>query len=663
MDGVGWHFRQMSRGEINSNPMERELFSSESISERLVREVIQNSLDASLRKIDSNSARPPARVRFSLRGVRQPLNIDRAQFYLDGLFPHLAEGLDDGDDFRHRIVNHGAMDDGMPYLVIEDAGTAGLEGDWLQFDDSAELSAEDNYFYWFFRNVGRSGKSSLDGGSWGLGKWVFPDASQASAFIAVTRRRSDDETLLMGQTVLTKHTIGGQRYPPYGYFALEGEGGLSVPLRISEPDHRPIIEQCIDDFGLAFRDVPGLSVIVPFPRIAGETDLTRDRIAAAVVHNYFYPIIAGELEVIIDQGDGSPPTEITTDSIDDVLRHVPLEDSGERSMSSYLRLFEVCQDAATRPEGDYIELGRPPQTTARDDQVDELSELEERYRSGELLAFRVRTAVRRKGEGETPTSFRLFIQHDDSLKPGHDFHVRGWLSISGMDLIGKYPARALVLVDEHEPLAALLRDSEPPAHTSWRPRADRVRKGWVGASGRISDVINAPSRLLSIWEARPAPVERDALADIFPAYVSGDRRQRAVGSGSRGGGKQTIEPPPSHSDFVIQRSGLGFSVRIAPEAVSPPARVSLQVAYEIQRGNPLSAYSPHDFRLHGDNALNVQYQGCRLSAGTKENELILDIDDHSRFTVLVQGFDANRDIFTRVKAIAVEQTEDGETEQ
>ena len=87
----------------------------------------------------------------------------------------------------------------MQYLVIEDTGTAGLEGDWRQFDDSALQSAEDNYFYWFFRNVGRSGKSSLDGGSWGLGKWVFPDASQASAFIAVTRRHSDGETLLMGQ--------------------------------------------------------------------------------------------------------------------------------------------------------------------------------------------------------------------------------------------------------------------------------------------------------------------------------------------------------------------------------------------------------------------------------------------------------------------------------
>ena len=54
MDGVGWHFRRMSRGEINSNPMERELFSSESISERLVREVIQNSLDAGLRRRQGN---------------------------------------------------------------------------------------------------------------------------------------------------------------------------------------------------------------------------------------------------------------------------------------------------------------------------------------------------------------------------------------------------------------------------------------------------------------------------------------------------------------------------------------------------------------------------------------------------------------------------------
>ena len=633
MDGVGWHFRRMSRGEINSNPMERELFSSESISERLVREVIQNSLDAGLRRRQGNNAQGPVRVRFSLRGVRQPLETERANFYLPGLFPHLAGGLEDDDDFRRHIADGGGVGGGMQYLVIEDAGTAGLEGDWRQFDDSAAQSAEDNYFYWFFRNVGRSGKSSLDGGSWGLGKWVFPDASRASAFIAVTRRHSDGETLLMGQTVLTKHTVGDDRYPPYGYFGLE-EDGLIVPLRMSEPDHRPIIEKCIDDFGLALRDEPGLSVIVPFPRTESAPDISGDRIAAEVVHNYFYPIIAGELEVIVDEGNGLPPTEITTDTIDEVLHGLPLESSGERSMSSYQRLFDICRDAATLPERDYIELSSPPKNAPDYVHFEAITGLQGRYRAGDLLAFRINTAVRRKEEGatETPTSFRVFLQHDVSLKPGHDFHVRGWLSISEMDDIRKYSARALLVVEQQEPLAALLRDSEPPAHTAWRPRAERVRKRWTSAEKRINEARYAARELLAMWEAAPVPIERDALADIFPDDVPGERPRPREAAGPRKGGPTRVGPIESHSDFIIQPSGLGFRVQLSPESTAHPTRVSLRVAYETPHGNPVRNYNPSDFALHGDGALEVEHAGCRVTReqrGTNWSSILM-IRDSSR---------------------------------
>ena len=476
MDDVQWHFREMARGEINQNPMEREFFVAETINERLVREAIQNSLDASYARADRTSIPGPVRVRFSLRGVRQPLSPDRAGAYLPSLLEHLAEGLDQNDDFRRQIAQPGLLGEGMQYLVVEDSGTVGLEGDWLQYDDSAQESAQDNNFYWFFRNVGRSGKSDTDGGSWGLGKWVFPDSSHASAYIAVTRRRSDGETLLMGQAVLTKHNVDSQRYAPYGYFGVLDDDNLAVPLRMSEPAHRPLIEQCIADFGLRLRDEPGLSVIIPFPRVAEDPPINKDYIAAAVVHNYFFPIITGRLEVTVDEGDGSLPTEITTDTIDDVLHHIPLEASGERSMGSYQRLFDICRDAATLPDRDYIELNSPPQKSLQYEHYDELADLRSRYDAGELLAFRVKTEVRKKDGTETSTSFRLFVQHDDSLTPGHDFYVRGALSISTMDLIKRYRARTLLIVDEEEPLAAMLRT----------PSLRRIRRGVPRATGSRS---------------------------------------------------------------------------------------------------------------------------------------------------------------------------------
>ena len=56
----------------------------------------------------------------------------------------------------------------VPYLLIEDFNTTGLIGDVEQFTDpSTGGDSDDNHFYWFVRNVGRSGKTRPRG--WELG--------------------------------------------------------------------------------------------------------------------------------------------------------------------------------------------------------------------------------------------------------------------------------------------------------------------------------------------------------------------------------------------------------------------------------------------------------------------------------------------------------------
>ncbi len=652
MVDVHWRFREMSPAEINQNPMERELFAEESLNERLVREVVQNSLDASIARVDRSTSEP-VRVRFSLQGVHQPLDAIRASEYLDGLDEHLKEGLDRDDDFRRLTTLRGLADKEMQYLVVEDAGTVGLEGDWRQYDDSEEEPADNNHFYWFFRNIGRSGKGDEDGGSWGLGKWVFPDASHASAYIAVTRRRSDGETLLMGQSVLTKHTIEGHRYAPYGFFAEEDEQGLPVPLRMSESAHRSFVEQCIADFGLRFREEPGLSVIVPFPRVDEEEQISREQVLHAVTHNYFYAIIAGRLKVIVDEGEDTEPVEVNADTIDEVLTRLPLESSGERSQESYRRLFEMCRTALD-PAYRHMELSTPPRNAQGYTHRAELAELRSRYDSGELLAFRVGMTVERKNEPKRKTSFRLYVQHDDSLPRGHDYYVRGMLSIPEKDFLGHRPARTLLIVDEQEPLAAMLRDSEPPAHTSWRPQDERVGKRWVAPYRRIKQVREAPLALLSIWEATPVGLQKDALADIFPA--GGGPRPRRSRDGAPPEGPIPIHPdPPSHHpDFDLHQVNGGFGLRLASGVEKPPSRVRLRAAYEVPRGNAMTSYNPHDFRLHGGRALDVTVEGCRIVNGEKGNELLLEIDSPALFFVTVRGFDARRDLL-----VDVQRTDDG----
>ena len=664
MADLKWRFRKMSPAEVNQGTVVREFFEDEPINTRLVREAIQNSLDAALGKTRGAAGAGPVRVRFALGGINNPLPMAKAARYCDGIAPHLAEidELDDGLRERARSGNPAAS--GMPYIVVEDAGTQGLGGDWTEYD----TTDPDNHFYWFFRNIGLSGKGDSDNGSWGLGKWVFPDASHVSAYLAVTRR-PDGETLLMGQTVLTKHTINGQRYDPVGYFGVQNHDDLTLPLQLSNPEHRPFIEQCIADFDLQFRNESGLSLIVPFPRVgsgkaaaADDTDaddavgVDLNELIAAVVHNYFYPIIAGKLEVIIDAGDGTNPTVVSAATISGVVDRLDLPATGERSIGSYRRLFAMCRDSINRRPTDYEVLPALPSGNRERYAETQLAVWRARYQAGEVLAFRIGTDVDRRGEGKKATALRLYLQQDATLTEGHDYYVRGTLSIYGhMDFIRPHrEACALMVVDETEPLAAMLRDSEPPAHTYWRPDSSRAFNRWVAARHRIQAVRSTPGNLLRLLEMPTDTVQKDAFTDIFfwdgnRSRPTNTRIRESPGGYNTDRGKPDGHRPP---DFDITRTGNGFRVTIASGSTDPPTRALLQVAYETPRGNPLSRYVPSDFRLHGrGEKLSLQVGGCRFEPGKDGNEMFLDIDNPDDFEFAVSGFDPLRDVFVKVERV------------
>ena len=660
MVDVSWRFRKMTRADMNQDPMEREFFDEEPINTRLVREAIQNSLDAGIAHVlqnHSSRAGEPVRVRFSLAGIHAPLPSHLAKRYFTGLAPHL-NALTEIDDTVSVLAAKGDLShDGLPFIVVEDSGTVGLEGDWEQHNDTESDPAESNHFYWFFRNVGRSGKGDTDNGSWGLGKSVFPATSHASTYIAVTRRRSDDEILLMGQAVLNKHDIDGQPYVPYGYFATFEDDGFQLPLHRSEPAHQAFIDQCIADFGLQYRDSPGLSVIIPFPRIEDEeAHIETPKMLAAIIHSYFYPIINRKLEVTLDEGDGSPSIEITADTIDNVLTSADLKESGEQSVNGYRSLFEMCRKCMELTDNDYIDI-QVGQLGDEDRQG--IASLRHKYNGYELLAFHVGTDVQRKRGAQEQSKFRLYIQRDDSLRSGHDYYVRGTLSISEMNYLGQIRARSLLVVDENEPLAAMLRDSEPPAHTLWRNQnVHRLSEHWVAPSRRINAVRYAPRTLLRTMDTPTEGIQKDAFADIFFYERPGELTGRRPTNGRRINPRPITPPPSTPRDFDIQNthSGTGFRVRIAGESENPPTQARLRVAYEVPRGNPLNQYSPNDFRLHGAGALSVDMHGGQFveqPQGSEKagNELLLQIESPRRFWLTVQGLDPNRDVYVRMERI------------
>ena len=78
-----WRFRGMQPGEMNIDPIEGEFFSTaalDSLSDALVREAIQNSLDARIPGV-------PVRVRIAFPAPASPSVSTR---YFGGLWNHLA---------------------------------------------------------------------------------------------------------------------------------------------------------------------------------------------------------------------------------------------------------------------------------------------------------------------------------------------------------------------------------------------------------------------------------------------------------------------------------------------------------------------------------------------------------------------------------------------
>ena len=620
----------MQPSETNQDPFQGEFFDSESpIADRLVREAIQNSMDA---RID-RSAR--VLVRFAFSGERGTLSPLVAREFLRGLQRHLEVGAPPGSpdnlsDYFGRS---------MPFLTIEDFGTLGLTGD-LSLNSERERG---NHFWGFFRSVGISPKTESEGGSWGLGKWVFPDASDISAFLGVTQRAGEDNLLLMGQAVLRTHTVGQEKFRPYGWFAAYSDDVEAdwLPMPV---DDDVLINGACSAFQLSrIRDgvaQSGLSVIVPFP----DEELTPEAIARAVVTQYFMPIVNSQLEVEIHHPD-QQPTSISAGTISEIASRIEPSARDDESPASMESTVRLAQWAATANHDDFMKLGAPTTTLEMDD------EAKERYDSGMPLGFKLSIdTTLREEEVRGDSEFLVIVQKDDDLEQGHDYFVRGFLRVPKMDHIRQYHARALVLVDGLSDLGHMLRDAEGPAHMRWEPNAKRVTQNWIGAPDRVRRVRNAASRILQALTTRPSTLQRHALADLFPSSHSSQNNDG--GHGQRAGGDPPPPPPPppdGQSPLRVTRRANGFRVDRNPgRTESAQGAWRMRIAYDVSRGNPFKAFESDaknklpDFTLLEGGNLSVKVSGC-MGQAIADNVLDFDVtaDD---FQVVITGFDGRRDL-------------------
>ena len=198
-----WKFRKLTEGELERSPREAEFFNVGDIDKAasVVREVVQNSLDASL---PNNH---PVRIRFFF-STHEKSNND---IYYQDLVPHiqnsklLPTGYSAGSEVR--------------FLTIEDFGTSGLDGP-IKRNQLATADGGNYYNFWWCE--GKSQKTGHRLGRWGLGKTSFHVASTLRTFWGYTIRYDDKRELLLGKTLLKTHILDGDLYDYYGYYSGPG---------------------------------------------------------------------------------------------------------------------------------------------------------------------------------------------------------------------------------------------------------------------------------------------------------------------------------------------------------------------------------------------------------------------------------------------------------
>ena len=678
-----WRFARMIPAQINEDPVQGEFFTSASdLPERLVRESIQNSLDAAMEfESEDGPEKEQVRVRFAFSGDEHALDATSTAPYLSGLRRHFEAVNDeearqlrassdatDRDDQSVReaaAVFRGAsrFEQPLTYLLVEDFGTKGLTGD-IEANGSRELN---NNFWGFFRQIGIPTKGQNAAGSWGLGKWVFPDASDINSYLAVTRRQGEAVSHMMGLATLKTHSLDGGKYPAYGHFAAGDDADDThwLQMPVSSADDWQFVRNAMVDFQLERGEESGLSVIIPWPN----EELKPSTIARAVITQYFLPIILGVLEIEITH-PGEDPRMINEQTImAEIGRMDEREGEAEETRASMRAIVDLADWAYGQDEdAGHVHIDVPTRGGGgwpSDADEEQLEELRERYNRGERLAFMLTVPVQHKSAATPqPSLCCLYIEKDESLAQGHDYYVRGNLQIPDIDTIRSHKARSLLLVDEKSELGHLLRDAENPAHTNWQPTRDRVRQSWRSPGRPIEQVRLAPRRILQALLEQTQELQLDALADLFPADIAMPRSQVSIRRRNNRISVAPVKPTPSMPGALrLGKTTDGFRLTENKdfELDLPGSSWRMRVAYEVARGTTKKAFSVFDAGVKDNcpdfslsDGLSMSVLGCDVEI-EKPNQLVMKIREQD-FSVSVSGFDPFRDVIVEVVLIPDSET-------
>lgn len=613
-----WFFREISTGEIIRNPHEEEFFTEQTGLEAIVREGIQNSLDA---RAQSDGV---VGVRFVIG--RAP---KEAGFLFENLNQHLSKSGINADTVGSTSFE---------YLAIEDFNTIGLSGK-TSFKECLQ-NEEGNYcnFWWV---DGSTRKGIKKGGRWGLGKYSFFVFSKLKNFFGISIAYPNGAPLLFGRALLKRHQLDGKSYASDGVYADKDFGPIT---------DLSVINRLQDYFHLERHNRSGLSLIIPYPVMDDVSDAIPD-ILYYIIDNYIYSIVSGILSARVeDKSDASSiPIVVNKNSAREILLRFSKKYEKFKKYEHFHSLFSTILES----EPDYT------LTLGGDDlpEIDEFSfnvdieEIRKKYSvlGSSILKIRVPFRISKSFEKNPKETFvDISISRDAAFRNESVYCIRNGIKVND-GVRFKVKEGVVFLIAEDEVAAEFLGDAETPAHNAWISRTEKMRSEKYDSPNKVLEFIKkVPSNLYSLISQKPEKEDRDILIDLF--YTKG----RLKGGAPK---RHTPPQPPTESKkliFNINRIVGGFRVSAAGGSGDKlPRIIVIRTAYNTEeKGNPFRKHSEFDYIIGEGEVAIDEIKGCEMLSRDK-NTMTIRVDSED-FVLSVIGFDHRRDLVVDVKSKEIE---------
>ncbi len=634
-----WIIPELAPNETRQQSKLDRFFDHQTKAQALVRESIQNSLDAEV------SREKPVRISFSFNKITK----DSLEEYFKGEDHSLEKHL--------KSCGISLPSKAQRCLVIEDFNTEGLTGPINNMSYDEHENPVSGNFIGFWWSEGLSDKRKGSGGSHGVGKITLSTSSNINTFFAHTIRQENPEGLLIGYSQLKYHSFAKRQFKGYARYGKKSENEQIWPY--DDKENQKILEKIRNDFNLKRTNETGLSVIIP----SIDDEINFNSVIESVLKEFYVPLMRGQLQVEVY--DFKKELIIDTENVISVSNEY-LESAIDRELITNAKEMLDLLDSGIPYTVDGTGLGKIRKRGIVKEDFDkvDLEKMQTNFASGKMVGatipVKVKTQNQDTGQEEIKSSrFHLFVKNDEQSELKRSTHyIRDKLLINneGGGIIKPFSVAFLYVTDEE--LSDFLKYAEDPGHERWVYKT-------LYENGSFKEEDDTPLRLIKssvsdFYNILAGVAEDQKIENVLPEIFTIPERKTG---GKKGATSSDPDPDPkshSSSPFVFSKIMGGFKVKQSRDIemlfdsglIEIPFRIKIETGYYKTTGGGISKYNPLDFDLSDTTQFEITSESTEAIARV-ENTLLVEVTG-KKFSVTVVGFDENRDLEIRCLLIEPE---------